>query len=328
MRRNVFGLALSVTLFAFCATAEAQAPTKIPRVGFLTGAPLSSQVARNEAFRQGLRELGYVDGKNIVIEWRSYEGQLDRQRAYIDELVRLNLDVIVAVGSGDIQAAKEATATIPIVMMVGGDPVGSGFISSLARPGGNITGLATLRPELSGKRLELLKEIVPKLTHLTVVTSPQNRDYAFEKKELDLAAAGFAVRLRVQEVKTSKDFETAFQTAAKEKADAVLFRVAGPLAAAQRPQIAALAVKHQLPVMYDRADYVNAGGLASYGVSDIDLARRVAVYVDKILKGRKPADLPVEQPTKFEFIINLKAAKQIAVSIPQWTLVKADRVIK
>jgi putative ABC transport system substrate-binding protein len=255
-------------------------------------------------------------------------GHLDRQRAYIDELVQLNVDVIVAVGSGDIQAVKKATATIPIVMMVGGDPVGGGFISSLARPGGNITGLATLRPELSGKRLELLKEIVPKLTRVTVVASPQNQDYALERKELELAAAGFAVKLRVQEVKTPKDVETAFQTAGKEKADAVLFRVAGPLAAAQQPQIAALAVKHRLPAMYDRAEYVNAGGLASYGVSDIDLARRAATYVDKILKGRKPADLPVEQPTKFEFIINLKAAKQIGLTIPPNVLARADKVIK
>ena len=315
-------------LLALSYSASAQEPKKIPRIGFLTGSPLSSQKARNEAFRQGLHELGYVEGKNIVIEWRSYEGQRDRRRAYIEELVRLNVDVIVAVGSGDIQAAKEATANIPIVMMVGGDPVGSGFISSLAQPSGNITGLATLRPELSGKRLELLKEIVPKLTRLTVVASPQNPDYALERKEVELAAAGLGVKLRVQDVKTPKDVATAFQAAGKEKTDAVLFRVAGPLAAAQRPQIAALAVKHRLPTMYERAEYVNAGGLASYGVSDIDLARRTATYVDKILKGAKPADLPVEQPTKFEFIINLKSAKQIALTIPPNVLARADRVIR
>jgi putative tryptophan/tyrosine transport system substrate-binding protein len=327
--RNLkFAILLCAVLFALCVPVAAQQSGKIPRIGFLTGSPLSSQLARNEAFRQGLRELGYVEGKSIAIEWRSYEGQLDRQRAYIDELVRLKVDVIVAVGSGDIQAAKEATATIPIVMMVGGDPVGSGFVSSLARPGANITGLATLRPELSGKRLELLKEIVPKLTRVTVVASPQNQDYALERKELELAAAGFGVKLRVQDVKTPKDVETAFQTAGKEKTEAVLFRVAGPLVAAQRPQIAALAVKHRLPTMYDRAEYVNAGGLTSYGVSDIDLARRAATYVDKILKGRKPADLPVEQPMKFEFVINLKAAKQIGLTIPPNVLARADRVIR
>ena len=298
------------------------------RVGFLTGSSLSSQLTRNEAFRQTLRELGYVGGKDILIEWRSYEGKRDRQRAFAEELVRLKVDVIVAVGSGDIQAAKAATSTIPIVMMVGGDPVASGFITSLARPGGNITGLATLRPELSGKRLQLLKEIVPKLARLAVIASPGNRDYADEKKEIELAAAGFGIRLRVLEVKIPKDVETAFQTAGKEDADAVLFRVSGPLGAAQRPQIAAFAVKHRLPTMYERVGYVEAGGLVSYGVSDIDLARRAAAYVDKILKGRKPADLPVEQPTKFEFVINLKAAKQIGLAIPPNVLARADRVIR
>jgi putative ABC transport system substrate-binding protein len=285
-------------------------------------------LARNDAFRQSLRELGYVEGKDIAIEWRSYEGNRSRQRELVNELVRLKVDVIVAVGSGDIETAKKATSTIPIVMMVGGDPVASGFITSLARPGGNITGMATLRPELSGKRLELLKEIVPKLSRVAVVASPGNQDYAAEKKEIELAAAAFGIKLRVLEVNIPKDVETAFQTASKEKADAVLFRVAGPLAAAQRPQIAAFAVKHRLPTMYDPAEYVEAGGLVSYGVSVIDLARRAAIYVDKILKGRKPADLPVEQPTKFEFIVNLKAAKQIGLTIPPNVLARADRVIR
>src|SRR5262245_48556999 len=223
MRKTGISFALTALFYAFCLPVWAQQPGKIPRIGFLTGSSLSSQVARNDAFRQGLRELGYVEGKNIVIEWRSYEGKLDRQRVYIDELVRLKVDVIVAIGSGDIQAAKEATATIPIVMMVGGDPVGSGFISSLARPGGNITGLATLRPELSGKRLEILKEIVPKLKRVTFLASPDNQDYALERKELEIAAAGFGVKLRVQDVKTPKDIAIAFQTAGKAKTDAVLF---------------------------------------------------------------------------------------------------------
>jgi ABC-type uncharacterized transport system substrate-binding protein len=188
--------------------------------------------------------------------------------------------------------------------------------------------LATLRPELSGKRLELLKEIVPKLSRVAVVVSPNNRDYAIERKEFELAATGAGVTLRVLDVKKTDDVETAFQTATKENAEAVLFRVAGPLAAARQSQIAALAVKHRLPVMYDRAEYVNAGGLASYAVSNTDLARRAATYVDKILKGRKPADLPVEQPTKFEFIINLKAAKQIGLTIPPNVLARADKVIR
>jgi len=315
-------------LFALCFSADAQQPAKVPRIGFLTGSSLSSQLARNEAFRQSLREHGYVEGKDISIEWRSYEGNRDRQRAFADELVRLKVDVIVAVGSGDIQTAKEATSTIPIVMMVGGDPVTSGFVASLARPGGNITGLATLRPELSGKRLELLKEIVPKLSRVAFIASPANRDYTNEKKEVELAAAALAIKMRVLEIKTPKDVETAFQTARKEKADAVLFRVAGPLEAAQRPRIAEFAVKSRLPAMYDSAQNVEAGGLASYGVSNIDLARRAAIYVDKILKGSKPADLPVEQPTKFEFIINLKSAKQIGLTIPPNVLARADKVIR
>ena len=278
---------VAMSFLASASIGEAQKPPKVPRIGFLTGSSLSSQLARNEAFRQSLRELGYVEGKDISIEWRSYEGNLDRQRAFADELVRLKVDIIVAVGSGDIQAAKEATSTIPIVMMVGGDPVASGFVASLARPGGNITGLATLRPELSGKRLELLKEIVPKLSRVAVVVSPNNRDYAMEKKEIELAAAALGIKLRVLDVKIPKDVEIAFQAAGKEKCDAVLFRVSGPLAAAQRPQIAAFAVKHRLPTMYEPAEYVEAGGLVSYGVSAIDLARRAAVYVDKILKGSK-----------------------------------------
>ncbi|MGZ8478518.1 MAG: ABC transporter substrate-binding protein [Candidatus Binatia bacterium] len=326
-RKIVFSLLITVLLTA-APLAEAQQPAKMFRIGVLTGSSLSSQSARNEAFRQGLRELGYVEGKDILIEWRSYEGNRERQSKLVDELVRFKVDVLVAVGSGDIQIAKEATSTIPIVMMVGGDPVASGFIASLARPGGNITGLATLRPELSGKRLELLKEIVPKLSRVAFVASPGNRDYANEKKEVELAAAAFGIKLRVLDVKTPNDVETAFQTASKEKADAVLFRVAGPLEAAQRPQIAAFAVKYRLPTMHASAQHVEAGGLMSYGVSTIDLARRAATYVDKILKGRKPADLPVEQPMKFEFIVNLKAAKQIGLTIPPNVLVRADRVIR
>ncbi|MGZ8452044.1 MAG: ABC transporter substrate-binding protein [Candidatus Binatia bacterium] len=326
-RKIVFSLLITVLLTA-APLAEAQQPAKMFRIGVLTGSSLSSQSARNEAFRQGLRELGYVEGKDILIEWRSYEGNRERQSKLVDELVRFKVDVLVAVGSGDIQIAKEATSTIPIVMMVGGDPVASGFIASLAQPGGNITGLATLRPELSGKRLELLKEIVPKLSRVAFVASPGNRDYANEKKEVELAAAAFGITLRVFDVKTPNDVETAFQTASKEKADAVLFRVAGPLEAAQRPQIAAFAVKYRLPTMHASAQHVEAGGLMSYGVSTIDLARRAATYVDKILKGRKPADLPVEQPMKFEFIVNLKAAKQIGLTIPPNVLVRADRVIR
>jgi putative tryptophan/tyrosine transport system substrate-binding protein len=307
---------------------EAQQQGKIPRIGFLTGSSLSSQLSRNEAFRRGLRDLGYVEGKNVVIEWRSYEGQRDRQRALVAELVRSNVEVIVAVGSGDIRSAKEATSTIPIVMLVGGDPVASGFVASLARPGGNVTGLATLRPELSGKRLELLKEVVPRLARVAVFASPLSEDHSRMRTELELAAGSFGVTLQYFDVQNASDVEPAFRAAAKERADAIFFRVPGPQASSQRPHIVSLAQKTRIPAIYEGPDYVEAGGLMSYGISVTDSARRAAVYVDKILKGAKPADLPIEQPTKFELVINLKTAKQIGLTIPPNVLARADRVIK
>jgi putative ABC transport system substrate-binding protein len=327
--RKLVGIVALIIAFAMCgAVATAQQPTKIARIGFLTGASLSSQFARNEAFRQALRELGYVEGKSIVIEWRSYEGREDRRPALAAELVRLKVDVIVAGGSGDIQAAKDATATIPIVMIAGGDAVASGFVASLGRPGGNITGLSTLRPELSGKRLEILKETVPRLARVAFIASPDNQDYSQESKEVELAAEAFGLKLHRLDILSPKDIETVFQAAVKGRAGAVLFRVAGPYAASQRPQIAKLAVNSRLPAIYEQAAYVEAGGLMSYGVSVTDLARRAATYVDKILKGAKPAELPVEQPTKFELIINLKAGKQIGLTIPPNVLARADRVIR
>jgi putative ABC transport system substrate-binding protein len=329
MKKKILLLALTTLLVVLIqSAAEAQQPTKVPRIGYLTNASLSANPARIEAFRQGLRELGYLEGKNIVIEWRSAEGNRDRQRALAAELVRLKVDVIVTVGLGDTRAAKDATATIPIVMVQGGDAVGSGFVASLARPGGNITGLSTLRPELSGKRLELLKEIVPRLSRVAVFMSSTSQDYAQVLKELDLAAGAFGVKLQYLDVLSPKDIETAFRAAVKERADAILFRVPATFLSSQKPQIAALAVKSRLPAIYEGAEYVEAGGLMTYGVNETDLHRRAATYVDKILKGRKPADLPVEQPTKFEFIINLKAAKQIALTIPPNVLARADKVIK
>jgi putative tryptophan/tyrosine transport system substrate-binding protein len=319
---------IAVILCTVVAVAEAQQPKTIPRIGFLTGDSLSAISDRREAFRQGLRGLGYVEEKNIVIEWRSTEGKADRRPALAAELVRLKLDVIVAVGSGDISAVKEATATIPIVMVQGGDAVGSGFVASLARPGGNITGLSTLRPELSGKRLELLKETVPRLSRVAFLTTPTEQDYTQIQKEVELAAAALGVKLQYLEVRESKDIKTGFREASKGRADAVLFRVAGPFVTSQRPQIAELAVKSRLPVIYERAAEVEAGGLMSYGVNNSDMYRRAATYVDNILKGAKPADLPVEQPTRFEFVINLKTAKQIGLTIPPNVLVRADKVIK
>jgi putative tryptophan/tyrosine transport system substrate-binding protein len=326
--KNLRHLFLVIALVGMGSSVQAQQAVKAPRIGFLTGASLSAAADRNEAFLQGLRELGYVEGKNIVIEWRAWEGKQDRQRLYAAELASLKVDVIVAVGSGDIRAAKEATATIPIVMLAGGDAVGSGFVASLARPGGNVTGLATLRPELTGKRLELLKEIVPKLARVAVIVSSVSADYAQIQKEIELAAGALGVQLQYLNIQSPKDIEPAFQAAVKGRADGVFFQVAGPFASSQRPQIAAFALKSRLPAIYDRAEYVENGALMSYGVSVIDLARRAATYVDKILKGAKPADLPVEQPMKFEFIVNLKTAKQIGLTIPPNVLARADKVIK
>ena len=328
--KNLKWLGLSLITFVIAvAVAQAQQPAgKVPRIGFLTGGSPSAESARHEAFRQGLRDLGYVEGKNIVMEWRLWDGKRDRQRAMAAELARLKVDVIVAVGSGDIRAAKEATATIPIVMISGGDAVGSGLVASLARPGGNITGLATLRPELSGKRLELLKEIVPGISRVAVLVSAMSSDHAQLLKELDLAAGAFGVKLQSLDIQSSRDFDSAFRDAAKGQAEAVLVRVPGPILSPQRTRVAQLAVKTRLPAIYESAEEVEAGGLMSYGLNINDSYRRAATYVDKILKGAKPADLPVEQPTKFEFVINLKAAKQIGLTIPPNVLARADRVIK
>jgi putative ABC transport system substrate-binding protein len=320
--------AFCAMLFAFCVSAQAQQqPGKVPRIGYLTPS-VSSNPARTEAFRQGLRDLGYVEGKNITIEWRANKGKLERNAALAAELVLLGVEVIVAIGGEEIRAARAATATIPIVMVQGGDPVGSGLVASLSRPGGNVTGLALLRPELSGKRLELVKEIVPKLSRVAVFASSFSADYALVSKEIEIAAGPLGVSLQSLDIQSPKDFETAFQDAAKGRADAVLFRVPSPILSPHRTKVVALAVKSRLPASYESAQEVEAGGLMSYGVNAHALYRRAATYVDKILKGAKPADLPVEQPTKFELIINLKAAKQIGLTIPPNVLARADRVIR
>jgi putative tryptophan/tyrosine transport system substrate-binding protein len=328
--QNPKWLGLSVVAFLLAvsgAVAQAQQPAKVPRIGFLIATSQSVSSARIEAFRQGLRELGYIEGKNIVIEWRSAEGKLDRLSALAAELVHFNVDVIVTAGPADTRAAKEATRTIPIVMAWDNDPVGSGFVASLARPGRNITGLSTLAPELSGKQLELLKEIVSKLSRLAVLGSSAEPGNAQSLKEVELAAGAFKVQLQYLDLLSPKDIETAFRTAGQRGADAGLV-LPSPVSAFHRAEIGDLAVKSRLPVIYWRSDFVEAGGLMSYGTSFTDLYRRAATYVDKILKGAKPADLPVEQPTKFEFIINLKAAKQIGLTIPPNVLARADRVIR
>jgi putative ABC transport system substrate-binding protein len=306
---------------------QAQQPTKVPRIAYLGGASPAPIAYRTQAFRQRLRELGYVEGKNVVFEFRYAEEKLDRLPALAAELVRLKVDVIATAGGTSTRAAKEATTSIPIIMVQDNDPVGNGFVASLARPGGNITGLATLAPEVSGKRLELLKEVVPTLSRVAVFGTSSNPGNTQSLKETEIAAREFGLQLQHVDVLKKDDIDTAFQAAANKRAGAILVLVSVVLNS-YRKQAVELALKNRIPVIYPILDFVEAGGLMSYGVSFVDLHRRAADYVDKILKGARPADLPVEQPTTFEFIINLKAAKQIGLTIPPNVLARADRVIK
>ena len=326
MKRPLSIWLLATFLLTAVFHAEAQQPKRVPRIGFLTNSP-SVFPDRIEAFRQGLRELGYVEGKNIIIEWRYSEGKPDRFPSLAAELVRLKVDILVAGSPTTTVFLKEATTTIPIVMGYHTDPVGTGLVTSLARPGGNITGLSVLAPELGGKRLEILKEVVPKLSRLAVLGSSTLPGNVQTLKETELAAAAFGVKLQFVDVLSPKDIEAAFRRMVKSRAEAVLAQGSG-LLNTHRTQVAALAVKNRLPGMYYAAEFVEAGGLMFYGVDFGDLYRRAATYVDKILKGAKPAELPVEQPKKFEFIVNLKAAKQIGLTMPPNVLVRADRVIR
>jgi putative ABC transport system substrate-binding protein len=327
MNKKIISFVLGALLLALSVPIEAQQPKKVPRIGFLSSLSPAVVSDRMEAFRQGLRELGYVEGKNIVIEWRYAEGKTERLPDIAAELVRLNVDVIVTGGPAVNRSAKEATGTIPIVMAFDNDPVGNGFAASLARPGGNITGLSTHYPEISGKQLELLKEIVPRLSRVAVLGNSTVPGNAQALRETELAAGVFGVKLQYLDIQNPKEIETAFRAASKGRADAVL--VLGSQVVTSHPkQFVELAAKSRLPAIYWSPEFVEAGGLITYSVSIIDLFRRTAIYVDKILKGAKPADLPVEQPTKFELVINLKAAKQIGLTIPPNVLVRADKVIK
>jgi putative ABC transport system substrate-binding protein len=328
MKSKIITIALRALLVALSFPVQAQQPTKIPRIAYLAGSSPSAMSARTDAFRQGLRELGYVEGKTIVVEWRFGEGKADQVPRLVAELVRLKVNVIVTGGSRVTRVAKQATSTIPIVMAQDNDPVANGFVASLAQPGGNITGLATLRPELSGKQLELLKEIIPKLSHVAFFGTSTMPGNAQALKETEMAAGAFGVKLQYLDVLGSKDIEAAFRAASKGQADAVLMQARGSITSSHRTEIAELAVKNRLPTIYPWKEFVEAGGLMSYATSISDLDRRAATYVDKILKGAKPAELPVEQPTKFEFIINLKAAKQIGLTIPPNVLARADKVIR
>ena len=318
---------VAAVLLAVAVIAEAQQATKIPQIGYLEGGPLSAHTSRMEAFRQGLRELGYEEGKNILIEWRFGDGKLDRLPALATELVGLKVAVIVTGGTAQTRAAKQATSTIPIVMAQDNDPVASGVVESLARPGGNITGLTNFAPELSSKRLEILREVVPKLSRVAVLGTSNVPSYALVMKELELAAKILGVKLQYLDILEAKDVETAFRAAADGRADGIT-TFASAMVVAQRAQIVELAAKNRLPGIYHNSQFSEAGGLIFYGVNVLDLDRRAAAYVDKILKGAKPADLPVEQPTKFELVVNLKTAKQIGLTIPPQVLARADKVIR
>jgi ABC-type uncharacterized transport system substrate-binding protein len=325
---KLVGLVALAVAFMLCgARAEAQQPTKVPRIGYLVAGYPSDILARTDAFRHGLRELGYEEGKNIVIEQRYAEGKIDRLSPLAAELVRLNVKVIVAAGPQATRAAKQTTSTMPIVMGFHNDPIGSGVVASLARPGGNVTGLSTLAPEISGKQLELLREIVPKLSRVVVLGNSTDPGNPQVLEEMERAAIALGVQHLYVDVRSPEDIETAFRKASNGRADAVL-ALPSFLLTSQRKQLVNLTLKTRLPSIYDRQEFVEDGGLMSYSVSSTDLFHRAATYVDKILKGAKPADLPVEQPKKFEFVINLKTAKQIGLTIPPNVLARADKVIK
>jgi ABC-type uncharacterized transport system substrate-binding protein len=326
--RKWAGIVALAVILAICgARAEAQQPTKVPRIGILIPASASFFSARVEALRQRLRELGYVEGKNIVIEYRYAEGKLERLPDLAAELVRLKVDVIVTTGSAN-SAAKKASATIPIVFAAAPDPVGSELVSSLARPGGNITGLSLMTPDLDGKRLELLKEAFPKVVRVAFLWGGgRGARGNLPLTDMEAAAKALGVKLLSLEVRSLDDFESAFARAKRDGAQA-LITTPNPVINTQQRQVLDFAAKNRLPAMYPTSEFVEAGGLMSYAPNFADLWRRAADFVDKILKGTKPADIPVEQPTKFEFVINVKAAKQIGLTIPPKVLAQADKVIK
>jgi putative ABC transport system substrate-binding protein len=331
LRLGALIVALALGILA-APLADAQQAGKVPRIGMLVGSSPESPTARAvlDAFRQGLRERGYTEGKNIVIEYRWAQGRFERFPELAAELVRLKVDVIVTGNTPAALAAKHVTTTIPIVVAVMADPVRDGLVQSLARPGGNITGLTFLAPELTPKRLQLLKEAVPgvsrvaALWHLAAVGERTMKDMV---KETELAARTLGVQLQFLEARSPNDFDRAFSAMTRERADALIV-FPSPMLYGEHKRIVDLATKHRLPAIYGFREAVDAGGLMAYGVNIPDLLRRVAIYVDKILKGAKPADLPVEQPTKFEFIINLKTAKTLGLTIPQSVLIRADQVIE
>ena len=316
--------AIVVVLMACGARTEAQQPAKIPRIGFVAAnRPDTPSIVE---FRRGLRDLGYIEGKNILIEYRSVEGVAEFPNL-VAELVRLKVDVIVVPNTPGAQAAKNATTTIPVIFINAGDPVGTGIVASLARPGGNVTGLSNLSPELSGKQLELLKEAFPKISHVAVLSETANTGNAASLGELKVAAEALRVTLQRLEVRGRDDLDLAFSAIKRDRTSALIV-LRSPLFRTHLAQIVSLAIKSRLPALYPDSFSTDAGGLMSYGPKPFEQSRRVAIYVDKILKGAKPADLPVEQPTKFELVINLKTATALGLTIPSHVLLRADRVIK
>ena len=322
---------LTTVLLSTAPLAEAQQPKKVPRIGYLSSGDPASESARSEGVLLALRELGYIEGQNVAFEYRYAERKQDRSSELAAELVRLKVDLIVVAGGvGWIQAVKNTTKTIPIVMVgVGGDPVKAGLVDSLARPGGNVTGITNLGTELGGKRLELFKEAVPKLARVAVLYDPANQNSIAEVKEvLPPVAGALGLTLRSWEVRAADGFERVFFALNKERPDGLYVPPGGPLIYANVKRVANFALKSRLPSMYNIREAIDAGGLMYYGADLADSYRRVAYFVDRILKGAKPADLPVEQPTKFEFVINLKTAKQIGLTIPPEVLARANRLIK
>jgi putative ABC transport system substrate-binding protein len=314
-------------LFAVCASVEAQQPAKVAKIGWLLFSSASGQSPGTDVLRRELRALGYIEGKNIAFEYRGAEGKPDRLPAVADELVRLKVDVIVTGSTSGALAAKNATRTIPIIFYSAGDPVATGLVDSLARPGGNVTGFTTISAVLAGKRLELLKETIPKLSRVAVLWNPQDPGPAQQWKESQLPARELGLQLHSMEVSSADKYEDAFKEATKARS-AALAVTQSPLTVSNRKQIADLATKHRLPAIYTRREFVESGGLMSYGSDRAEPYRRAALIVDKILKGAKPADLPVEQPTKFELLINLKTAKALGLTIPPIVMMRAEKVIK
>ena len=329
-KAGLSSILIVVVLLALGAKAEAQQPKKVPRIGYLSSFDPATESTRSEAIRLALRELGYIEGQNIAIEYRYAEGKRDRFPELAAELVRLKVDIIVvAGGTGQVRAAKNATKTIPIVMFgTGSDPVETGLVESLARPGGNVTGITILNRELGGKRLELLKEAVPKLARVAVLYDPVPGSVIELKEVLPVVARALQLTIQPWEIRGTDDFDRVFAAMGKQRPDGLNVSSAGLVMNANRKRIVGFALKSRLPSMYSLREFVDAGGLMSYGADIADSYRRVAYYVDRILKGAKPADLPVEQPTKFDLVINLKTAKQIGLTIPQSMLYRADKVIK